>query len=152
MAKEGDEVDVGKPLFTVEEGAAGNAPAAEKKEEKAEDKKVEKKEEKKEEKKSATPAPEKKAEKPAAPAPTPAKTEKGDRSEKRIKMTRMRQRIAERLMESKNTSAMLTTFQEVDMGNLIDMRNAYKEDFEKTHGVKLGFMSAFVKVCGHHLA
>jgi 2-oxoglutarate dehydrogenase E2 component (dihydrolipoamide succinyltransferase) len=57
----------------------------------------------------------------------------------------MRLRIAERLKSAQNTAAMLTTFQEVDMGNLMEMRNAYKEEFEKAHGVKLGFMSAFVK-------
>ncbi len=71
----------------------------------------------------------------------------GDRTESRVKMTRMRQRIAQRLKESQNTAAMLTTFQEVDMTNLIDLRNKYKEEFEKNHGVKLGFMSAFVRVC-----
>jgi hypothetical protein len=61
-------------------------------------------------------------------------------------MTRMRQRIAQRLKEAQNTAAMLTTFQEVDMGPLIDLRNTHKEEFEKIHGVKLGFMSAFVRV------
>jgi 2-oxoglutarate dehydrogenase E2 component (dihydrolipoamide succinyltransferase) len=60
-------------------------------------------------------------------------------------MTRMRQRIAARLKEAQNTTAMLTTFQEVDMTNLIALRNRYKDDFEHAHGVKLGFMSAFVK-------
>lgn len=60
-------------------------------------------------------------------------------------MTRMRTRIAARLKESQNTAAMLTTFQECDMSNLIDLRNKFKDDFEKVHGVKLGFMSAFVK-------
>jgi len=57
----------------------------------------------------------------------------------------MRQRIAERLKSAQNTAAMLTTFQEVDMGAIIDMRKKYKDDFEKKHGIKLGFMSAFVK-------
>jgi len=71
----------------------------------------------------------------------------GDRGETRVKMTRMRVRIAQRLKESQNTNAMLTTFQEVDMGNLMELRNKYKDDFEKLHGVKLGFMSAFVKAC-----
>lgn len=80
------------------------------------------------------------------PAPTPAPISKsGDRSETRVKMTRMRQRIASRLKEAQNTAAMLTTFQECDMGALIEMRNKHKEGFEKTHDVKLGFMSAFVK-------
>eukprot|EP01038_Epipyxis_sp_PR26KG_P012133 gene12133-16244_t len=68
-----------------------------------------------------------------------------DRAETRVKMTRMRQRIAQRLKEAQNTAAMLTTFQEVDMGNLIDLRNKHKDEFEKIHGVKLGFMSAFVR-------
>jgi 2-oxoglutarate dehydrogenase E2 component (dihydrolipoamide succinyltransferase) len=76
-----------------------------------------------------------------------AKEAQAHRSETRVKMTRMRQRIAQRLKDSQNTAAMLTTFQEVDMTNLIDLRNRYKEDFEKIHGVKLGFMSAFVRVC-----
>lgn len=70
----------------------------------------------------------------------------GDRSEKRVAMSKMRQRIAQRLKDSQNVAAMLTTFQEVDMTNLIELRNKYKDEFEKTHGVKLGFMSAFVKV------
>ncbi|KAG5185446.1 dihydrolipoamide succinyltransferase [Tribonema minus] len=68
-----------------------------------------------------------------------------DRTETRIKMTRMRQRIAERLKSAQNTAAMLTTFQEMDMSRLMALRGKYKEEFEKKHGVKLGFMSAFVK-------
>ncbi|CAM9350523.1 unnamed protein product [Pylaiella littoralis] len=69
----------------------------------------------------------------------------GDRTESRVKMTRMRLRIAERLKSAQNTAAMLTTFQECDMSHLMNMRKAYKEDFEKKHGIKLGFMSCFVK-------
>jgi len=94
-----------------------------------------------------------------APAPAPAKAKPappvggatapvgaaGGRKETRVKMNRMRQRIAERLKSAQNTAAMLTTFQECDMGNVIDMRKAYKDEFEKKHGIKLGFMSAFVK-------
>lgn len=84
--------------------------------------------------------------KPSSPAPaTAASAAAGSRTETRVKMNRMRLRIAERLKSAQNTAAMLTTFQEVDMGNLMEMRAAYKEEFEKTHGVKLGFMSAFVK-------
>lgn len=83
---------------------------------------------------------------PARPAPIASPTVSGERSETRVKMTRMRQRIAQRLKEAQNTAAMLTTFQEVDMGPLIDLRNTHKEEFEKIHGVKLGFMSAFVRV------
>jgi len=67
------------------------------------------------------------------------------RGETRVKMTRMRQTVAKRLKESQNTYAMLTTFQECDMGNLMEMRKKYKDEFEKTHGCRLGFMSAFVK-------
>jgi len=62
-------------------------------------------------------------------------------------MTRMRKRIAERLKEAQNTAAMLTTFSEMDMSALMDLRSEYKEAFEKRHGARLGFMSAFVKAC-----
>jgi len=65
--------------------------------------------------------------------------------EERVKMSRLRQRIAERLKQSQQTAAILTTFNEVDMGNIMQLRNEYKESFEKKHGVKLGFMSFFVK-------
>lgn len=64
-----------------------------------------------------------------------------------VKMSRLRLKIAERLKESQNTAAILTTFNEVDMTNVIEMRNKYKEEFEKKYGVKLGFMSFFVKAC-----
>jgi 2-oxoglutarate dehydrogenase E2 component (dihydrolipoamide succinyltransferase) len=63
----------------------------------------------------------------------------------RVRMTRLRKRIAERLKESQNTAAILTTFNEVDMSNIISLRNQYKDIFEKKHGVKLGFMSFFLK-------
>jgi len=83
-----------------------------------------------------------------APAPKPAQPS-GPRPEaareERVKMTRLRQRIAERLKEAQNTAAMLTTFNEVDMSQVMAMRAAYKDTFEKRHGVKLGFMSFFVK-------
>lgn len=65
--------------------------------------------------------------------------------EQRIKMTRLRKKIAERLKDSQNTAAILTTFNEIDMHNAIEMRNKYKDFFEKKHGVKLGFMSFFTK-------
>ena len=89
----------------------------------------------------------------AAPAPAPAKpaASSGPRAkadcEERVKMTRLRKTIAGRLKEAQNTAAMLTTFNEVDMGALFDLRNQYKDQFEKRHGVKLGFMSFFVKAC-----
>jgi 2-oxoglutarate dehydrogenase E2 component (dihydrolipoamide succinyltransferase) len=67
--------------------------------------------------------------------------------EERVKMTRLRATIARRLKEAQNTAAMLTTFNEVDMSAVMHMRNQYKDLFEKTHGVKLGFMGFFVKAC-----
>ncbi|HTI67608.1 MAG TPA: 2-oxoglutarate dehydrogenase complex dihydrolipoyllysine-residue succinyltransferase [Caulobacteraceae bacterium] len=67
--------------------------------------------------------------------------------EERVKMTRLRQTIARRLKEAQNTAAMLTTFNEVDMSAVMALRNTYKDAFEKRHGVKLGFMSFFVKAC-----
>ena len=78
----------------------------------------------------------------AAPAAAPRET--GPREE-RVRMTRLRQRVAQRLKEAQNTAAMLTTFNEVDMGAVMELRNAYKDQFEKKHGVKLGFMSFFAK-------
>jgi len=67
--------------------------------------------------------------------------------EERVKMTRLRQTIANRLKESQNTAAMLTTYNEVDMTEVIDLRSTYKEAFQRKHGVKLGFMSFFTKAC-----
>jgi len=69
----------------------------------------------------------------------------GDRPEQRVPMTRLRARIAERLVQSQHTAAILTTFNEVNMQPVIELRNRYKEKFEKEHGIKLGFMSFFVK-------
>ena len=74
-----------------------------------------------------------------------------DRPEQRVPMTRLRARIAERLLHSQATNAILTTFNEVDMHAVIDLRNRYKVAFEKEHGVKLGFMSFFVKATVHAL-
>jgi len=68
-------------------------------------------------------------------------------SEERVKMTRLRKRIAERLKEAQNTAAMLTTFNEADMSAVMALRNRFKDSFEKKHGVKMGFMSFFVKAC-----
>ena len=76
----------------------------------------------------------------AAPAP-----KLGDRPEERVPMSRLRARIAERLVQSQSTNAILTTFNEVNMKPVMDLRNKYKDKFEKEHGVKLGFMSFFVK-------
>ena len=81
-------------------------------------------------------------------APVPA----GDAArEERVKMTRLRATIARRLKDAQNTAAMLTTYNEVDMSGIMGLRNEYKDMFEKKHGVKLGFMSFFVKACTHAL-
>ncbi len=85
------------------------------------------------------------AAKPAAPAPQTPR-EPGAREE-RVRMTRLRKRIAERLKEAQNTAAMLTTFNEVDMTEVMALRERYRDSFEKAHGVKLGFMSIFAKAC-----
>ncbi len=92
-----------------------------------------------------------------APAPAPAaapravvSVDQGAREE-RVKMTRLRKTIAKRLKDSQNTAAMLTTYNEVDMTAVMELRNEYKELFLKKHGVKLGFMSFFTKACCHAL-
>ncbi|TAL95516.1 MAG: 2-oxoglutarate dehydrogenase complex dihydrolipoyllysine-residue succinyltransferase [Rhodanobacter sp.] len=92
----------------------------------------------------------------AAPAATPAaaptaKPTPGARPEERVPMTRMRTRIAERLMQSKNSIAMLTSFNEVNLAEVVKMRKALGEAFQKEHGVKLGFMSFFVKAAAEAL-
>ncbi|WP_142473327.1 2-oxoglutarate dehydrogenase complex dihydrolipoyllysine-residue succinyltransferase [Klebsiella pneumoniae] len=80
----------------------------------------------------------------AAPAAAPA-PQLSHRSEKRVPMTRLRKRVAERLLEAKNSTAMLTTFNEVNMKPIMDLRKQYGEAFEKRHGIRLGFMSFYVK-------
>ncbi|UXH38488.1 2-oxoglutarate dehydrogenase complex dihydrolipoyllysine-residue succinyltransferase [Pseudomonas promysalinigenes] len=93
--------------------------------------------------KKSAPAP---AAKPAAAAAAPVVVAAGDRTEKRVPMTRLRAKIAERLVEAQSSMAMLTTFNEVDMTEVMALRSKYKDLFEKTHnGVRLGFMSFFVK-------
>jgi 2-oxoglutarate dehydrogenase E2 component (dihydrolipoamide succinyltransferase) len=72
---------------------------------------------------------------------------RADEREQRVRMTRLRKRIAERLKEAQNTAAMLTTFNEVDMSAVLALRERYRDSFEKKHGVRLGFMSFFVKAC-----
>ena len=100
----------------------------------------------------------KEASKPAAPKPAspkpaakeepaPAPRVPGSRNETRVKMSRMRLRIAERLKESQNAAASLTTFNEIDMSSVMELRKKYKDEVLKEHGVKLGFMSAFAKAC-----
>ena len=86
---------------------------------------------------------------PAKAAPAPASAElpavTGEREERRVPMTRLRKRVAERLVDAQHTAAILTTFNEVNMKPIMDMRKHYQADFEKTHGVRLGFMSFFVR-------
>ena len=142
-----DAVEVGADLFVIEVGAAGAAaspaPAAAEAPAAAA---------------SAPAAAETKAAAPAASKPAPASSSSAaaeestssggagyERSEERVKMTRMRQTIARRLKSAQNTCAMLTTFNEVDMTAAMELRKAYKDDFEKAHGARLGFMSFFIK-------
>jgi 2-oxoglutarate dehydrogenase E2 component (dihydrolipoamide succinyltransferase) len=97
---------------------------------------------------------------PAARAPSPAPVQApairlpaalGARPEQRVPMSRLRQRVAERLVQSQATAAILTTFNEVNMAAVIELRNRYKDRFEKEHGIKLGFMGFFVKAVVHAL-
>ena len=85
------------------------------------------------------------------PAPVPAAPREAHAREERVRMTRLRQTIARRLKEAQQTAAMLTTFNEVDMSAIMALRNTYKDAFEKTHGVKMGFMGFFVRACIHAL-
>ena len=82
---------------------------------------------------------------PLPPVAAPAMAMLGDRPEQRVPMSRLRARVAERLLQSQSTNAILTTFNEVNMAPVMDMRKRFQERFEKEHGVKIGFMSFFVK-------
>ncbi|KIO24169.1 hypothetical protein M407DRAFT_26449 [Tulasnella calospora MUT 4182] len=157
LFKEEDTVTVGADLFKIEPGEGGAAKATEAPKEESAPKATE--EGSKPEAKAETPKPEapketkaapepKKEEKKPAPAPAPAAAAKpaaGSRGETRVKMNRMRLRIAERLKESQNAAASLTTFNEIDMTELMALRSANKDDILKKTGIKLGFMSAFAK-------
>ena len=85
------------------------------------------------------------------PASVPTATEKFSRTTKSEKMSRMRRTIAKRLVSAKNDTAMLTTFNEVDLTNIIALRKKYQESFVEKHGIKLGFMSLFAKACAQVL-
>merc|ERR1712142_560568 len=85
------------------------------------------------------------------PPADPTKAIAGTRSEHRVKMNRMRQKIASRLKEAQNTNAMLTTFNELDMSNIMQLRKENQDAFVKKHGIKMGFMSAFVKASAYAL-
>ncbi|BDA40879.1 Dihydrolipoyllysine-residue succinyltransferase component [Coccomyxa sp. Obi] len=153
LVKEEDTVSVGQEVVIIE---TGNVPDDASEAPKEEASKTEPEPAKAPEKKAEAapkppPTPEKKAEpakpKPAPSAPSPAAQAEGQslKPERRVKMTRLRARVAERLKGAQNTYAMLTTFNEIDMTNLMKLRADFKDLFLETHGVKLGFMSAFVK-------
>jgi 2-oxoglutarate dehydrogenase E2 component (dihydrolipoamide succinyltransferase) len=93
----------------------------------------------------AAPAPAAAAARPLPPVAAPVQQNLGDRPEQRVPMSRLRARVAERLLQSQASNAILTTFNEVNMAPLMEMRKKFQEKFEKEHGVKLGFMSFFVK-------
>ena len=126
-AAEGDTVMVGADLVKYLKGATGGASGAA----------------------APPPPPHKAPPAPAAPAPKSAAT--GERVDRRVPMSRMRKRIAERLKESQNTAAMLTTYNEIDMTSIMEMRNLYKDEFLKKHDMKLGFMSMFVSAAAKAL-
>jgi len=97
------------------------------------------------------PPPASKAPLPQAPAPVNVDQLLAGRPEQRVPMSRLRQRVAERLVQSQSTAAILTTFNEVNMAPVMEMRKKYQERFEKEHGTRLGFMSFFVKAAVHAL-
>ncbi|CAE6521210.1 unnamed protein product [Rhizoctonia solani] len=159
LFNEEDTVTVGADMFRIEPGEGGASSSSQPpKEEKAQPAEESKPEEPK-------PAPPKEESAPAPPAKEEKKEAKeskkedkkkeyetpkpvaGSRGETRVKMNRMRLRIAERLKQSQNAAASLTTFNEIDMSSLMDMRKKYKDDVLDKQGVKLGFMSAFAKAC-----
>jgi len=144
LVAEEDVVVVGAPLFVIDTSAAapsgGSKPAPAKTEAP------------KAEAPASKPAPTPPKPAPSKPAPAaaptssaPAAATPGNRNENRVPMSRMRQRISQRLKEAQNTAASLTTFNEIDMSNIMAVRTKYKDEFLDQHGVKLGFMSAFVK-------
>ena len=160
-AQEEDNVEVGADFFKLELGDApkeGSAPPPKKEEapKQAEEETSKPAEEAPKPAAAAPAAPTPEAPKQAAPAPPKQaaapqsiseedKKVIGSRSEHRVKMNRMRLRIAERLKQSQDTAASLTTFNEIDMTNLMALRSEYKDAVIKKHGVKFGFMSAFAK-------
>jgi 2-oxoglutarate dehydrogenase E2 component (dihydrolipoamide succinyltransferase) len=136
---EGTEVPIGSIVAEIEAGAAPAAPKAEAKSEKVAEKAVEK---------TPEPKPEVKAEapKPAAPAPAaPAPKVQPEGRVSRRKLTPLRRKIAMQLVNAQQTAAILTTFNEVDMSAVMNLRKDVQEGFQAKHGVKLGFMSFFIK-------
>jgi 2-oxoglutarate dehydrogenase E2 component (dihydrolipoamide succinyltransferase) len=164
LANEEDTVTVGQDIAKIETGGAppeggdkSESKEPPKKEEPAStdakpaepESKPEPKTESKPEPSKPAPAPPKKEspKQSSAPAKESGSPVLGSREERRVKMNRMRLRIAERLKQSQNTAASLTTFNEVDMSALMSFRSKYKDDVLKKTGVKLGFMSAFSRAC-----
>ncbi|PQE32462.1 dihydrolipoamide succinyltransferase protein [Rutstroemia sp. NJR-2017a WRK4] len=173
LANEDDTVTVGQDLVRLELGGAPSGGGKEeasseakepapKEQPTSSDPEPSKKEESKPKEESSPPPPpppqEKKSEPKETPKPKPSESKNkesssssgpalGNREERRVKMNRMRLRIAERLKQSQNTAASLTTFNEVDMSSLMEFRKLYKDDVLKKTGVKLGFMSAFSRAC-----
>jgi 2-oxoglutarate dehydrogenase E2 component (dihydrolipoamide succinyltransferase) len=168
LVNEEDTVTVGQDIVRLELGGAPpeGAGKSEAKEPPQEQPKEESKEPEKKPESESTPPPKQQDTKPAQPpaasgkkesstpskpakdtkdAPAPAPAALGDREERRVKMNRMRLRISERLKQSQNTAASLTTFNEVDMSSIMEFRKLYKDEVLKKTGVKLGFMSAFTR-------
>jgi 2-oxoglutarate dehydrogenase E2 component (dihydrolipoamide succinyltransferase) len=152
LAKEEETVAVGQQLFVYSTEVSGSATQA--KEKAPEPKKEEVKPVKKEESKPTTPEPVKtqpKKETTSTPSSKQETVVVSENKERRVPMTRIRQTISKRLKDSQNTYAMLTTFNEIDMSALMKLRNDYKDNFQKKHGVKFGFMSAFMKASTYAL-
>ncbi|XVE50684.1 hypothetical protein DITRI_Ditri01bG0183100 [Diplodiscus trichospermus] len=153
VAKEGDTVERGAKIAVISKSADGVASAApsEKKSEKVASKPSPPAETVKEDKPKVKVEASAAVEKPKGPSPPPPKRTATEpvlppkERERRVPMTRLRKRVATRLKDSQNTFAMLTTFNEVDMTNLMKLRSDYKDAFVEKHGVKLGLMSGFVK-------
>jgi 2-oxoglutarate dehydrogenase E2 component (dihydrolipoamide succinyltransferase) len=166
LVNEEDTVTVGQDILRLELGGAPaeGAGKSEAKEPPQEQPREESKEPEKKPESESTPPPKQQESKPAQPpaasekkeSPAPSKPAKdtkdapapasaGDREERRVKMNRMRLRISERLKQSQNTAASLTTFNEVDMSSVMEFRKLYKDEVLKKTGVKLGFMSAFTR-------
>lgn len=153
LVEEGADVEIDQVVAKLEEGeSAGKAKSQGKKKTKREPKP-----EKKSEAKPKEEPKEKPAEKPAEPPPPPAPpaaaearetpSAEGGSRQTRVPMSLIRKRTAERLIEARRTAAHLTTFNEIDLQKVVEIRSQYRDTFEKEHGIRIGFMSFFVKAC-----
>ena len=164
LVNEEDSVTVGQDLFRFAPGESDGASPAAPSEAAPQAEKKDTAEPKAAQQESSPPpaqkSPKTEVKETSKPAPTPKEDKQPpthaasagavgglSRNETHVKMSRMRLRIAERLKESQNTAAFLTTFNEIDMSSLMEMRKRYKDDVLKQHEVKLGFMSAFARAC-----